>query len=535
MITGFNTDVEHDGRTFHVQTEERGRDNPVVETLVYCGGQIVTLESSSYSDLVDAHRYCRGTVLGRMEDQHESLIHRILSGGFDAPSEAASPHGQSSDEASLDEVVSEYLDDSQMLLDHVQRFLEDQVEDAEQSEAADSIESPARTHKLRRILARLESRVERVAAGESDAAVAPDAAAATPPSVSSPSVPSPERAAVRAGAVASSPPPIGRDPLRESPLPRERPVAGSEPFKARAPEPTPPRSSLVARVLTVVVLLLLLCVVGVVVLRPGDSRHVAATLEAPPLPSTEPLPSSPASPLPPVESPARTEPAPGPQRPAETPVETRTALAETPDDEPSAGPATERVAVAAPPRAEPRAVAEIEPPPPSPPAAPEPAPVVVENAPGASTAATSEAAPAETEQPADPPLAAPVVEPAAEPPPVPPAPEIWAGKLVDAAELTIQPRPIRRELPRYTRGAKRRGEFGVVEVAVMVIENGDVAAVELVEGIAGSELNQATLTAAEAWEFTPPYKGTYAVRSWKRVRVSFAVSRGGKTVVKIED
>ena len=41
MITGFNTDVEYDGRTFHVQTEDRGQRNPVVESLVYSGGEIV--------------------------------------------------------------------------------------------------------------------------------------------------------------------------------------------------------------------------------------------------------------------------------------------------------------------------------------------------------------------------------------------------------------------------------------------------------------------------------------------------------------
>ena len=41
MITGFNTDVKHDGSVYHVQTEARGRDNPVLESLVYVGGTIV--------------------------------------------------------------------------------------------------------------------------------------------------------------------------------------------------------------------------------------------------------------------------------------------------------------------------------------------------------------------------------------------------------------------------------------------------------------------------------------------------------------
>ena len=41
MVTGYNTDVEHDGRVYHVQTEDKGTDNPMIETLVYRGGEIL--------------------------------------------------------------------------------------------------------------------------------------------------------------------------------------------------------------------------------------------------------------------------------------------------------------------------------------------------------------------------------------------------------------------------------------------------------------------------------------------------------------
>ncbi len=47
MITGFNTDVEYEGRVFHVQTEDKGRTNPVVESLVYSGGEIVASRRAS--------------------------------------------------------------------------------------------------------------------------------------------------------------------------------------------------------------------------------------------------------------------------------------------------------------------------------------------------------------------------------------------------------------------------------------------------------------------------------------------------------
>jgi len=38
MITGFNTDVKHGAKVYHVQTEDKGRNNPKIETLVYVGG-----------------------------------------------------------------------------------------------------------------------------------------------------------------------------------------------------------------------------------------------------------------------------------------------------------------------------------------------------------------------------------------------------------------------------------------------------------------------------------------------------------------
>ena len=50
MINGFNTDVKHDGRVYHVQTEDRHGKNPALESLVYIGGTIIAKKSTSYAD-----------------------------------------------------------------------------------------------------------------------------------------------------------------------------------------------------------------------------------------------------------------------------------------------------------------------------------------------------------------------------------------------------------------------------------------------------------------------------------------------------
>jgi len=49
MIFGFNTDVTGRDGVYHVQTEDRGTKNPVVESVVYVGGKIIAKRRTSYS------------------------------------------------------------------------------------------------------------------------------------------------------------------------------------------------------------------------------------------------------------------------------------------------------------------------------------------------------------------------------------------------------------------------------------------------------------------------------------------------------
>ena len=108
MITGFNTDVDYEGRTYHVQTEDRGVANPIVESLVYSGGEIVTTRKTSYQDLVDAGEFAESELMQRMKTQHQDLIQEIRSGRYDP--EGPKPFGYNIvSNRSLDEVVMTYL------------------------------------------------------------------------------------------------------------------------------------------------------------------------------------------------------------------------------------------------------------------------------------------------------------------------------------------------------------------------------------------------------------------------------------------
>jgi len=108
MITGFNTDVDHEGRVFHVQTEDKGLANPVIESLIYSRGEIVESRRSSYADLAPSGDDAEGEIQVRMESQHQAMIREIRCGKFDP--EGPKPFGHSIiTSRSFDEVVREFL------------------------------------------------------------------------------------------------------------------------------------------------------------------------------------------------------------------------------------------------------------------------------------------------------------------------------------------------------------------------------------------------------------------------------------------
>ena len=82
MITGFNTDVKHKNRVFHIQTEDKGEANPYVESLVYVGGEILATKRTSYAEVVQSGRDDHA-VQDLMEQQHRTMIAAIQRGRFD--------------------------------------------------------------------------------------------------------------------------------------------------------------------------------------------------------------------------------------------------------------------------------------------------------------------------------------------------------------------------------------------------------------------------------------------------------------------
>jgi hypothetical protein len=121
VITGYNTDVKHKTRVFHIQTEDKGESSPYIESLVYVGGQILATRKTSYAEVVKSGRDDKA-IQELMEQQHRTMIAAIQRGRFDGPnnsvrtpedmsdgtSESAATE-QSTGGRTLDQVILDYL------------------------------------------------------------------------------------------------------------------------------------------------------------------------------------------------------------------------------------------------------------------------------------------------------------------------------------------------------------------------------------------------------------------------------------------
>jgi hypothetical protein len=91
MIPGFNHNIKHKGRVFHVQTEDSGPKNPHIITHLFVGGNIVSSKKTQYADLVGQPNY-EAVVRKMMEEQHKQMLRSLVNGAFDTVEVATAYH-----------------------------------------------------------------------------------------------------------------------------------------------------------------------------------------------------------------------------------------------------------------------------------------------------------------------------------------------------------------------------------------------------------------------------------------------------------
>lgn len=86
MLVGYNTNVPYKGNLYHVQTEDSGLKNPVITTLLYIKGTILSSKKISYAHIASSPNY-KEKVRELIKEQHKNMIKELISGKHtgDAP------------------------------------------------------------------------------------------------------------------------------------------------------------------------------------------------------------------------------------------------------------------------------------------------------------------------------------------------------------------------------------------------------------------------------------------------------------------
>lgn len=123
MIPGLNSNVTHAGVEYHIQTEDLGRKNPYVLTLVFRAGAIVAREKVNYRDAL-GDKAPEAEIKAFIDQQHHRIMRQVMAGQFQAadglppaevqpppppPPAPAKPVVLPAADKSLDELIAEYL------------------------------------------------------------------------------------------------------------------------------------------------------------------------------------------------------------------------------------------------------------------------------------------------------------------------------------------------------------------------------------------------------------------------------------------
>jgi hypothetical protein len=88
-LLGYNTNVRHKGKVFHIQTEDSGVAKPHVITHLFAdGGRIIKSVKSSYADRLETPDL-QTQVKKLMQDQHKAMFIALRDGVYDAQAEVA--------------------------------------------------------------------------------------------------------------------------------------------------------------------------------------------------------------------------------------------------------------------------------------------------------------------------------------------------------------------------------------------------------------------------------------------------------------
>jgi hypothetical protein len=82
MLFGHNTNVAVAGITYHVQTEDRGAAQAMIDTTVYFQGRVLHRRTNNYHDLLPLDPKREHALKLRVDEQHRAVVEEIRSGAL---------------------------------------------------------------------------------------------------------------------------------------------------------------------------------------------------------------------------------------------------------------------------------------------------------------------------------------------------------------------------------------------------------------------------------------------------------------------
>lgn len=80
MEKGCNSDLNIAGASYHVQTEDWGKDNPYIVSRVYKNGAVVRSLKTPYSQVVTGLFFNSDEIKKALKKQHELILDQLVTG-----------------------------------------------------------------------------------------------------------------------------------------------------------------------------------------------------------------------------------------------------------------------------------------------------------------------------------------------------------------------------------------------------------------------------------------------------------------------
>ncbi len=82
-LLGYNTNVRHKGKLYHIQTEDSGVNHPHIITHLFAdGGRIIASRKTSYAEAIGAEDL-KSVVKKMMQEQHKAMFIALRDGIYD--------------------------------------------------------------------------------------------------------------------------------------------------------------------------------------------------------------------------------------------------------------------------------------------------------------------------------------------------------------------------------------------------------------------------------------------------------------------